>query len=327
MALPDWGRVISVMNTATAAPQIPALTPRTAVRFLAKTPVTAAFLAVLAVMQVIWTYGAPTFLNQIVAATSTNVDNLTSGHLSTLVTSAFILDDGNAWVLLPLVGAALAAGELLWGSRTLVGIFATGHVGATLIVFAGLFVGTHLGLLSSSVDNAADVGISYGLAAVIGALAYEMPRRYGAIWAAAWTGLVAIALIAAPSFTAWGHCTALALGLAVGAILAGGRGGNRFGRTPAADRKLANLSGGLGLGFVMTTAGFAASMAAVIGFMEIADGASLQSLAVVVLGFGMALVTAIAGGAAKRVEPEAATDRGRTAPRAGQVRSDQLVGV
>ncbi len=253
-----------------------------------RTPVTGVFLAVLTLMQVVWTYASPVFLDRIVAVASTNVDNLTSGRLSTLITSAFVLDDDHAWVLLPLVGAALAAGELLWGSRKLLGIFVAGHVGATLIVFVGLVAGTHLGLLSSSVDNAADVGISYGLAAVIGALAYEMPRRYGAIWTTAWIGLVAIALVAAPSFTAWGHCVALALGLAVGAMLA-----DRHGR---ADRRLANLSGDLGLGVVMTTAGFAVSMAAVIGFLEIADSASIPSLAVVTVGFGTAVAVAAASG-------------------------------
>lgn len=280
------------MNTVAAPPQIPAPTLRTALRFVARTPVTWAFLAVLAAMQVIWTYGTATLLGGIVAAASTNVDNLSSGHLSTLITSAFVLDDGNAWVLLPLVGAALAAGELLWGSRTLIGLFAIGHIGATLIVFVGLLLGTHLSLVSTAVDNAADVGISYGLAAVIGALAFEMPRRYGAIWATAWLGLVAIALVAAPSFTAWGHCTALAIGLGVGAL-------SEKGRSPAAvgwsDRRLANVSGDLGLGFIMTTAGFAISMAAVIGFMEIADGGSLQSLAVVVAAFGAALAIGARG--------------------------------
>jgi hypothetical protein len=292
------------MTTTIAAPQIPALSLRTAGRFVARTPVSGIYLAVLVVMQVVWTYGSPAFLGRIVAVTSTNVDNLAAGKLSTLITSAFILDDGNAWVLLPLIGAALAAGELLWGSRRLLGVFVAGHVGATLIVFGGLFVGTHLGLLSSSVDNAADVGISYGLAAVIGALAFEMPRRYGAIWASAWVGLVAVALIAAPSFTAYGHCIALALGLLVGA-------GFRGRRQPIA-RRLANLSGEFGLGFVMTTAGFATSTAAVIGFVEMADADSVQSLAMVVLGFGTALAVSMADGAAERpqeVAPPVATTR------------------
>ena len=95
--------------------------------------------------------------------------------------------------------------------------FVVGHVGATLLVAAGLAAALAAGLTSWSIVNVTDVGMSYGAVGVLGALTAAIPRR----WRAAWTGWwLAVAFGSAASsagdFTNVGHGVALVLGMVVG---------------------------------------------------------------------------------------------------------------
>jgi len=100
----------------------------------------------------------------------------------------------------------------VWRGRRLVAAFALGHVGATVIVAAGLAVAIEVGWLPISVTQASDVGISYGAAGVLGALTAVIPPRWRPAWIGWW---LAIALVAASGadFTAIGHTLALLLGM------------------------------------------------------------------------------------------------------------------
>lgn len=154
-----------------------------------------------------------------VLTASTNLDNLGHGHLLTLVTSAFVRDgEAGLW---PLVAVALLMGgvELLWSSRRLVGVFAAGHVLATLVVAAGLAVGEALRWLPPSWTSASDVGLSYGVMGLAGALTFEWPGVVRPLWAAGWLALDVSALLHGRTFTDAGHVCALLIGLAAGAVL------------------------------------------------------------------------------------------------------------
>src|SRR5262249_61877284 len=132
--------------------------------------------------------------------------------LGTLVGSAFGTADGPMWVWLPGLVCLLAVAELLWRSRRVLVTFALGHVGTTLIVAAGVAAAIKIGWLPISVARASDVGISYGAAAVLGALTAAIPPR----WRPAWIGWgVSVGLgggCAGPGFTAAGDFGALLLG-------------------------------------------------------------------------------------------------------------------
>ena len=118
--------------------------------------------------------------------------------------------------------ALLALGELLWKSRRLVVAFAVGHVGATLLVAAGIAVAVTVGWVSSAIVNVTDVGMSYGAVAVLGSLTAAIPRRWRAGWAGSWLAVaLGSAVLSGGDFTNIGHAVALVLGMAVGA---------RFGR-------------------------------------------------------------------------------------------------
>ena len=65
-------------------------------------------------------------------------------------------------------------------------VFVTGHVGATLLVAAGLTAAIEFHWLPLSVSHASDVGVSYGAVAVLGALTSAIPRRLRPAWIGFW---------------------------------------------------------------------------------------------------------------------------------------------
>ena len=128
----------------------------------------------------------PQVQDRVIRHVSTNLHNLAHGHFGTLLGSAFVIDAGPIYVWLPGLVCLLALAELMWGSGRLVVAFVAGHVGATLLVAAGLTVAVELGWLPLSVSRATDVGMSYGAAAVLGSLTTAIPRRWRPAWIGWW---------------------------------------------------------------------------------------------------------------------------------------------
>jgi hypothetical protein len=144
---------------------------------------------------------------------STNLHNLLHGHLGTLLGSAFVTSTGPIWIWLPGLTCLLAAAELLWRSRWLLLTFALGHIGATLIVAAGLAAAVWFGWTPISVARASDVGISYGAAAVLGTLAAAVPARWRPAWVGWWLAVGVVVVAVDRDFTDVGHIVALTLGM------------------------------------------------------------------------------------------------------------------
>jgi hypothetical protein len=157
----------------------------------------------------------PQVQDRVIRHVSTNLHNLGHGHVGTLLGSAFVIDAGPIYVWLPGLVCLLALAELMWGSGRLVLAFAAGHVGATLLVAAGLTAAVKLGWLPLSVSRATDVGMSYGAAAVLGSLTAAIPRRWRPAWIG-WFLAVGVGVVAVGrDFTDVGHAVALALGMLV----------------------------------------------------------------------------------------------------------------
>ncbi len=93
--------------------------------------------------------------------------------------------------------------------------FAAGHIGATLVVAAGLAAAVRLGWMSVSVAHAPDVGMSYGAMAVLGALTTAIPLRWRPAWAGWWLAVGAVVIALGRDFTDVGHTVAMVLGMAV----------------------------------------------------------------------------------------------------------------
>ncbi len=180
---------------------------------LIRVRVTLVYAAALFVIASLLLILGPRVQDSVVGHLSTNLENLGQGHLGTLVGSAFITAEGYTYLLLPGLVCLLALAELLWCSRRLIQAFALGHVGATLIVAAGLAAAIRLGWLPISVAHAKDVGLSYGAIAVLGTLTAAIPTRWRPAWIGGWVTIALVVAVSGTDFTAIGHAIALILGI------------------------------------------------------------------------------------------------------------------
>ena len=182
---------------------------------LARVRVTVAYAVIVTCVTVALYALGPKVQDRVISHVSTNLHNLSRGHFGTLLDSAFVIDAGPIYVWLPGLVCLLALAELMWGSIRLMVAFAVGHVGATLLVAAGLTAAVELSWLPVSVSRATDVGMSYGATAVLGLLTAALPRRWRPAWIgwllAAGVGVVAVGR----DFTDVGHAVALVLGMLV----------------------------------------------------------------------------------------------------------------
>lgn len=222
--------------------------------------------ALFVVAQVLF-YLGPRVQSEVIRQASTNLHNLGQGRLHTLIGSIFVNEAGPMYIWLPGVMSVLALGELLWHRRRLVVAFAVGHLGATLVVAVALAAAVATGLLSRSISDAADVGMSYGAVGVLGTFTAAIPARWRPTWIGWWLSVaVASVALSGSDFTNVGHAIALTLGMAAG---------SRFGEprqwTPTRCGLLvvATAFGYLLLGYnemsLLVPAGFGAVGALVVG--------------------------------------------------------------
>ena len=155
----------------------------------------------------------PRVQDHVIRHMSTNLHNLGHGRLVTLIGSAFVTAEGPMWVWLPGLVCLLGLAELLWRSRRVLITFALGHVGATLVVAAGLATAIQMGWLPLSVAGATDVGISYGAVAVLGTLTAAIPSRWRPAWIGWWLSVGLLMVCVGSDFTNTGHFVALLLGI------------------------------------------------------------------------------------------------------------------
>jgi hypothetical protein len=157
----------------------------------------------------------PEMRSVLINRASTNLHNLSHGRVGTLLGSAFVVDAGPIYIWLPGLVCLLAVAEWWWGTGRLVLTFGVGHIGATLLVAAGLVTAVTAGWLPHSVTRSPDVGMSYGAMAVLGALTAAIPRRWRPAWVGWWLAVAAVVATGGPGFTDVGHIVALVLGMVV----------------------------------------------------------------------------------------------------------------
>ena len=146
---------------------------------------------------------------------STNLHQLARVPVRVLVASAFWIGGWSQFALTACLFAAVVVPverRLGWRRTTLA--FAAGHVGATLLVAASLWIALHLDAINATVADARDVGASYGFFAVAGLATYLLGPRQRIPYFAALAGYVVFAAAVWRSFTDFGHLTAFSIGLA-----------------------------------------------------------------------------------------------------------------
>jgi hypothetical protein len=205
--------VVSIGETLTGRPAL----RRQGVRWpgLRAAPLTAGYLIVLTATTALISFASTDRDDRLLLAFSTNLHQLAHVPLRVIVGSAFWTDGWGelaSWLVLFTVVVAPVERRLGW-RRTLL-VFAAGHVGATLIVAAGLTIAVHTGATDPSVAFSRDVGVSYGFFAVAALAGYLLRPPARVCYLATLLAYVLLAVTVTHDFTDFGHLTAVAIGLA-----------------------------------------------------------------------------------------------------------------
>ena len=186
--------------------------------YLASAPGTHILLLIVAVTTLVLRgVDAPT-TTRILRHQSTNLFQMSRDAPRVLVLSAFLLDNGRLLTEAVVFTLVLAPVERWIGTYRWIATFAAGHVGATLATTVGIWLQVRQGA-GRSLVYPVDVGVSYGVAALAGVLAYRLPRPWRYAWLAFLTVDVGRGVVATGTFTDWGHLVALGIGLAMGPLV------------------------------------------------------------------------------------------------------------
>ena len=198
--------------TAFAARELRAVHPWRLVR---SAPATATYLLVLTATTIWLTTSTKREANQLLFEVSTNLHQLARVPFRTLLGSAFWLGGwGQLVVWAALFVAVVMPVERRLGWRRTVSAFAAGHLGASLLVAAGLWVALRIDVIDRNVTRAHDVGASYGFLAVAALATYLFPQRLRVPYAVALGALLVTFAAVDHSFTDFGHLIAASIGFA-----------------------------------------------------------------------------------------------------------------
>ncbi|MQY17586.1 rhomboid-like protein [Nocardia macrotermitis] len=156
--------------------------------------------------------------HRLILSLSTNLHNMRREPVQVLVASAFWIEGGFPWGTILGFLIVMALAERWLGTVRWILVFASGHVGATLIVVTGIAYAVQRQLIPLKVVHAADVGTSYGFSAVLAALAFRLPGRARVVWALCLVGWYVLGVWRGRTFTDYGHLAAVLIGLAAGGV-------------------------------------------------------------------------------------------------------------
>ncbi|GAA2478565.1 rhomboid-like protein [Streptomyces longisporus] len=179
------------------------------------TPFTFAYATVLAFTTLIATYAAPSLVDALLQASSTDVAHLVQTPVLVLLASGLWIAGGFASPYVVCFLLVLTALERrLGGARTAV-VFLLGHVLATLATEVPVGLAVLVGHLPDSSLHRFDYGISFGVAASVGALAGLLTPWLRWPMLVLFGGMLVEDLIEfTDPLSNWGHLISLAIGIA-----------------------------------------------------------------------------------------------------------------
>ncbi|UIX30826.1 rhomboid-like protein [Streptomyces sp. GQFP] len=179
------------------------------------TPFTFTFAAVLLVTAFVAEHADPALVHALHQGSSTDVAHLLRTPVFVLVTSALWVVGGVTSAYAVVFLLVLTALERRIGGLRAAGVFALGHVLATLATEVPVGIGVLVGWLPESSLHRLDYGISFGVAASVGALAGLLRPWLGWPVLVVFGGTLVQDLVAyTDPMTNWGHVMALAIGVA-----------------------------------------------------------------------------------------------------------------
>ncbi|MFE2585057.1 rhomboid-like protein [Streptomyces sp. NPDC059378] len=179
------------------------------------TPFAFAFTAVLAVTSLITSYADPVLVHTLHQGSSTDVAHLVRTPVLVLLASALWIAGGVLSVYAICCLLVLTALERRIGGLRTAGVFLLGHVTATLATEVPVGLAVLAGRLPASSLHRLDYGISFGVAAGVGALTGLLAPWLGRPLLVVFAAMLVRDLIGfADPMTNWGHLMSLAVGCA-----------------------------------------------------------------------------------------------------------------
>ncbi|MFE1925625.1 rhomboid-like protein [Streptomyces asoensis] len=181
--------------------------------YVRSAPGTSVWLTVLFVTTVALHHMSPEFEQEFLRRRSTNLHELSRHPVRVLVASAMWTDGGSWLPYVVLYSVFHARAERWLGTARWLAVCAAAHVLATLLSEGMLAKAIRDGLAPRSAADTLDVGVSYALSGVVAVLVYRIrpPWRYG--YLAGVAVLYTVPLVAAPTFTDFGHFVSFLVGL------------------------------------------------------------------------------------------------------------------
>jgi hypothetical protein len=150
---------------------------------------------------------------------STNLHHLRREPHRVLLTSLLWLDDTRWWPYLVTYLLVVAPAERRMGSWRWLGIGSAAHVGATVVSQGLLRRRIRRSAARRRYANARDVGVSYFLLGIVGALSGYLVRPWRLRTQGALTAALALNVAVRPTFTEVGHLSAFAIGLVASTLV------------------------------------------------------------------------------------------------------------
>ncbi|HEY5833330.1 rhomboid-like protein [Streptomyces sp.] len=193
---------------------------RFVVYWVRSAPGTHIWLGTLAVTSVIVAVSPPHVRSYLLHSVSTNLVELGRHPTRALVASALWIETPSGFAVYALLFEAVhATAERRLGTWRWLLVVATAHVGATLLSQKVVRLGIRAQRLPDSLAHTIDIGVSYGLAGVVGVLTYGVPRPWRWGYLAAVLGYFAYPVVNGGTFTDLGHLTAVLIGLCCYAVM------------------------------------------------------------------------------------------------------------
>ncbi|MFJ4078680.1 rhomboid-like protein [Streptomyces iakyrus] len=198
-----------------AVPRLRALRPWRLLPTLTGTPFTFGYATLLCLTSLISAYAQPALVHALLQGSSTDVAHLVRSPELVLIGSALWVAGGVTSPFAIAFVLVLTALERRIGSLRTAGVFLLGHVLATLATEVPVGLAVLAGHLPGSSLHRLDYGVSFGVAAGIGALAGLLPLwlRLPLLTAFGWMLLKDLLAFTDP-MTNWGHLIALGIGIA-----------------------------------------------------------------------------------------------------------------
>ncbi|MBN0047395.1 hypothetical protein JS756_25475 [Streptomyces actuosus] len=180
----------------------------------AAVPFTLGYAAVLAVTSLVARYGDPALMHALHQASSTDVAHLLHAPVTVLAASALWVADGILSPYAVFFLLVLATLERRIGGPRTAGVFLAGHVLATLATEIPVGLAVLAGRLPAGSLHRLDYGVSFGVAAAVGALSGLLGPWLRRSLLALFGGVAAVGVwTLADPVTDWGHLISLVIGI------------------------------------------------------------------------------------------------------------------